>query len=195
MDVGVSESTDKSIRTELDDDQILFKSECNDNKHDIVSNVKHGERSHDSRTHKKPIFRRHSVAPTSTCITIYGDSEDDGDFRDQSKSKRKSCDKKILSEIHQNTEEKVGDAKNIMDDTKNSDEENESEEILKTRRKSRGAKRKNQSNVRHAAKKPKGVEFLDNDDGDNGSLEKMIKCKKCDAILLSQKEGLYYTMF
>ncbi|VDI74443.1 fanconi anemia group J protein [Mytilus galloprovincialis] len=154
-----------------------------------INNVasKHQTQSHEackneseSKTHKKPIFRRQSAGTT---IVIDNDSPDE--FIDQSKVKRKSCDKKILTEIKQNTTLESTKKENISIEN----EENESEEILNTRRKNRGAKRKSHSNLRLSAKKQKGVDFLDNlEDQKSDSIEKVIKCKGCGEALISQLE-------
>ncbi|CAC5387435.1 BRIP1 [Mytilus coruscus] len=134
----------------------------------------------ESKTHKKPIFRRQSAGTT---IVIDNDSPDD--FIDQSKVKRKSCDKKILTEIKQNTTLESNKKENMVIEN----EENESEEILNTRRKNRGAKRKSHSNLRLSAKKQKGVDFLDNlEDQKSDSIEKVIKCRGCGEALISQLE-------
>ncbi|CAG2206168.1 BACH1 [Mytilus edulis] len=134
----------------------------------------------ESKTHKKPIFRRQSAGTT---IVIDNDSPDE--FIDQSKVKRKSCDKKILTEIKQNATLESNKKENLAIEN----DENESEEILNTRRKNRGAKRKSHSNLRLSAKKQKGVDFLDNlEDQKSDSIEKVIKCKGCGEALISQLE-------
>lgn len=135
---------------------------------------------------KKPIFRRHSVAPT---ITADDDSQDD--FMDQSTKtltrRRSSCDKKMLTEIQQNTKEE-DNADNRQQQIE--DEVNESEEILKTRRKQRGAKRKSNTNLKSTKKKSKGVDFLDNIENKNEvSREHEIQCKNCGEMLISQLKG------
>lgn len=136
---------------------------------------------------KKPIFRRHSVAPT---ITADDDSQDD--FKDQSTKtltrRRSSCDKKMLTEIPQNTKEEdnVDNRQQQIEE----DGDNESEEILKTRRKQRGAKRKSNTNLKSTKKKPKGVDFLDNIENKHDvTREHEIRCKNCGEILISQLKG------
>ncbi|XP_071180461.1 Fanconi anemia group J protein homolog [Mytilus edulis] len=135
----------------------------------------------ESKTHKKPIFRRQSVG--TSAIVIDNDSPDE--FIDQSKLMRKSCDKKILTEIKQNTTLESTKKENMVIEN----EENESEETLNTRRKNRGAKRKSHSNLRLSAKKQKGVDFLDNlEDQKSNAIEKVIKCKGCGEALITQLE-------
>ena len=184
---GNSSDLDKNNYTGAEKDQIDHKS-----KYFNLNDVQNPNVT----VNKKPIFRRRSVPPT---ITADDDSQDD--FKDQSTktqvTRRRSCDKKMLTEIQQNTKEE-DNVDNRQQQIKD-EEENESEEILKTRRKQRGTKRKSNSNLKSTKKKSKGVDFLDNIENKNEEArEHDIRCKNCGEILVSQLKGeilFYFLVF